>query len=123
MVGLSKKRRDLLRPHIDVKYQKLGTKDEDFDPIFLFGGNLAERARKVKAQTSIMKEVMKSDPKAQSAQGKAPTSGYRGGNLNNGGYRGGNRSAPYPRQQQGRSSGNPQGTSNNQSQNKDFPRG
>lgn len=124
MAGISKKRRDFLRPHIDAKYQKLGKNDEDFDATFLFGGNLSERARKVKAQTSIMKEVMKSDTKTQGGQGKNQNSGQnRSANNNSAGYRGNNRPAPYPNQQQGRSSGNSSSQSGNQSAKTGFRRG
>lgn len=43
--GLTKKRKDLLRHILDAKYHKLGRGDEDFDPKFLFGGSLPDRAR------------------------------------------------------------------------------
>lgn len=122
MAGISKKCRDLLRPHIDAKYQKLGKNDEDFDATFLFGGNLSERARKVKAQNTIMKEVMKTDTKTQGGQGKNPNPAYNRQNNNSGGYRGSNRPAPYPRQQ-ARPSGNTSGSSGNQSSRPDFHRG
>lgn len=105
--GLSKKRRDFLRPHIDVKYQKLGKKDEDFDPKFLFGGNLSERVREVKASNSLMKEVMKPDNKPQ-GQGQAPPRRFPSNNGGLGrstghssGQRSNNRPAPYNRNNQG----------------------
>lgn len=110
--GISKKRRDLLIPHIDAKYKKLSKHDEGFDQTCLFGGNLSERARKLKAQTSLMKEVMKSDTKSQGGQGKTNPTGNRAGNYNNGGYRAPARTTPYPPRQQGRSSNNNSGQSN-----------
>lgn len=119
--GISKKRRDLLIPHIDAKYKKLSKNDEDFDPAFLFGGNLQERARKVKATATLMKEVMKPDNKNQGAQGKSNPQGNRSSNTNNGGYRAPARPAPYPRQQ-GRTSSNTSGTTT-QSTNQGFRRG
>lgn len=114
--GLSKKRRDLLRPHIDAKYQKLGRKDEDFDPKFLFGGNLSERVREVKASNSLMKEVMKPDPKPQTQnQPKRYPQNSGGRNPNhNSGQRASNRSTPYNRN----NNNNANNSSNTNSSNK-----
>lgn len=68
--GITKKRRDLLKPAIDSKYhQRLGTKDEDFNPKFLFGGSVSDRVRKFMAADSLMKEVMKPEPKSSNNGG------------------------------------------------------
>lgn len=113
--GISKKRRDLLRPHIDVKYQKLGKKDEGFDPKFLFGGNLSQRVNEVKASNSLMKEVMKPEnkPQGQGQPRRFPSnnggSGRKPGQSS--GQRSSNRAAPYNRNNQG-------GQSSQNSQNK-----
>lgn len=121
--GLSKKRRDLLRPHIDAKYHKLTKADDEFDHKFLFGGNLSERVKQIKATDSLMREVMKPDPKKQ-VQGRRNPQASGGPNrpYNQGGnQRPQHRQAPYNRNNQGRSSGtnNSSGYGN---QNKDFPR-
>lgn len=97
--GITKKRRDLLKPAIDNRYhQRLGKKDEDFEPRFLFGGNIGDRVRKYKATDSLMKEVMKPDPKSNSNQPRKsqPPSASNGGGHNQGG-RASHRSQPYPR--------------------------
>lgn len=103
--GISKKRRDLLRPHIDVKYQKFGKKcDDDHDHKFLFGGNLSQRVNEVKASNSLMKEVMKPEPKpSASNQPKRHQHNNASGRTNgqNSGQRSTNRPAPYNRNNNG----------------------
>lgn len=112
--GISKKRRDLMRPHIDQKYQKLAKTDEDFDPKFLFGGNFSERARKVRARDTLMKEVMKSDdkshPQGQKRRQQNQNSGPVRPHNNFGGQR--PKQTPYNRPNHARNTGggsNPSG--------------
>lgn len=97
MSGLSKKRRDLLRLHIDAKYQKLDKNDEDFETNFLFGGNASDIARKIKARDSLMKEVMKSDTKTQGNPSKFPNNAPV--KAHGSGQRQTHRNTPYPRNQ------------------------
>lgn len=115
MAGLSKKRRDLLRPHIDAKYQKLGKNDEDFDQHFLFGGNISDRARKIKARDSLMKEVMKSDTKPQGSPRKFPNNGGAKAGVST--QRSTPRNTPYPRNQNRAHGGHKLSTSNNNNTN------
>lgn len=71
MGGLTKKRRDLLKPAVDGKYsQRLAKKDEDFNPVYLFGGNVGDRVRKYKATDSLMKDVMKPEQKSSNNGGQ-----------------------------------------------------
>lgn len=117
LAGLTKKRRDLLRPHIDAKYQKLGKNDEDFDPNFLFGGNISDRARKIKARDSLMKEVMKSDTQNQGSPRKFPNNGGAKASTSN--QRQTSRTTPYPRTQN-RGHGNHTSTSTSNNGKQDF---
>lgn len=105
LAGLSKKRRDLLRPHIDQKYQKLGKNDEDFNPQFLFGGNLSDRVKEIKARDSLMKEVIKTDKKPQGQPRRQQTNCGQSRPVYTNTQRSGNRQTPYNRPNQGRPAG------------------
>lgn len=129
--GLTKKRRDLLRHILDAKYQKLGKGDEDFDIKYLFGGNLPERARKVRANNSVMNEILKPDPKQNTQTNlRRAHHPYGGGPHRNGGQgygsRQGYRQNGSGRNNQGRSSrgfhNNPSGgnASNSNNGRRDF---
>lgn len=98
--GLTKKRRDLLKPAVDGKYsQRLAKKDEDFNPTFLFGGNVGDRVRKYKAADSLMKDVMKPEQKSSNSSGQrrphSNSSSSGGGHSQ--GHRPSHRSQPYNR--------------------------
>lgn len=122
--GITKKRRDLLRPAIDSKYhQRLGKKDEDFDSKFLFGGNIGDRVRKYKAADSLMKEVMKPEQKPAN---KGPRRPQGSSNSNNGGQAHGSRTThrpqPYPPRNGGGSSSSSRPNGNNKPR-QDFRKG
>lgn len=114
--GITKKRRDLLKPAIDSKYhQRLGKKDEDFNAKFLFGGSVSDRVRKFKAADSLMKEVMKSDPKTSNSSSGQRRSQHAS-SSNGGGHqtsRSSNRSQPYNK---------PSGSGHSRSNNNSKPR-
>lgn len=118
--GITKKRRDLLKPAIDSKYhQRLGKKDEDFNATFLFGGSVSDRVRKFEAADSLMKEVMKSDPKSNTGQRKNHSSST----SNSGGHSQTNRSS-HRAQPYNKPSGSGSSRSNNsQKPRQDFRKG
>lgn len=113
LAGLTKKRRDLLKPILDAKYQKLGRGDEDFDPKFLFGGNLAERARKLKANNILMKEILKDDKPSPSNHPQRRHQPYGGGSQRSGGQGSGYRQGFKQNSGSGRGRGRSSGGNNN----------
>lgn len=117
--GITKKRRDFLKPTVDGKYhQRLAKKDEDYDPRFLFGGNVGDRVRKYKAADSLMKDVMKPETKSHNGQRRAPSAAAGSSNSNSQGSRSNHRSQPYNRQSGSNSA--PSRSNNNQKPRQDF---
>lgn len=119
MGGLTKKRRDLLKPAVDGKYsQRLAKKDDDFNPVYLFGGNVGDRVGKYKATDSLMKDVMKPELKSSNSGGQrrpqANSSSSNGGHSH--GHRPSHRSQPYNRP----SSNSSSRANNNQKPRQDF---
>ena len=74
--GLSQRRRDILRPKMDLTYAKALGKVSGGSPKWLFGGNLSEETRKCEAAKRLAEKIVKR--KTPQSQGNGQGKGFQG---------------------------------------------
>ena len=57
--GISSRRREIIKPHLQITYAKAMAKNHGGEPQWLFGGNLTETTRKCEAEKRVTEKILK----------------------------------------------------------------